>query len=448
MYFVLFSALLGILAFNTKLAFLVFIAAVPLFLFFIYEKSLFKLLIGSFLFRLIFLYGVVYFVTDPILYFFSVLIFLGLPLSFYLVRKYFSLFVAVAVLPVLWTVFDYLAARYSLLPTAVAMLGNPLANSLFIGLAKINGIVGLTFFAALINLLFLSLLLLKKDRKLLIGFIALIFVLAGTLSCFLIKGNKGDYLSKGRKLEAVLISASKNRAEFDNFWVKIFIEPGTDLVAIPEDFYFKSNPEDFNKAIDFYSQAARGIKTNLSAVLSQKDGNRLYKSSILFSGDGKIKSVYNKNYLTITSENWPFKDWRPFYFNAYLKSAPEEEKKKAIFDSHYQYSTGGPSLLKGDGFSFANPICGELHYPDYMEELNSLNPDFILHNSENDWIERGLKQYLVLTNNLRKIEAVHFGKPVLVNGIADYAGIFYPDGTSNLIYPEKDIVLFNAEVLY
>jgi apolipoprotein N-acyltransferase len=448
MFLPIFSAILSIVGFNTSWYFLIFIALTPFFLFFIYEKHLWKLLAGTFLFRLIFAFGTVYFVIDPILYFLSIIIFLGLPISFYLIRKFFSPLWAVILLPILWVFWDYLESQYTLLPMTLAMLGNPLAESPFLGLAKFGGIVSLTFFAGFINLLFALIILLKSNKKLLkylIVSIIFIFAAGWWISYFAISGNKASYALKKNTLNIALLSVDKSRNNLNDSLATLSLESDTDLLVIPEGLY-KNDLENSEEIIDFYKKTVKKLGVNFTAVVLRKDDGENYKSAILFSPNGGISDVYDKNFLTITSENWPFGNWRPFYFNSYLKKASPEERRRAVFDTNYQYKKGTPSLLGVENFKFASPICVEFHYPGYVKDLAKLNPDFILHNSNNDWINRGLGQYLKFTNNLRKIYTVWLGKPILVNGIRDYAGVFYPDGASFLKYPKQDFILTNVKI--
>ena len=151
-YLPFFSAILAIFSFNTAWNFLILVALAPLFWFLIQEQKIWKLLAGTALFRLIFKLGTIYFVIDPILYFLSILIFLGLPISFYLIRRYWSSELAAPLLPILWIFWDYIEAQYAALPMTITMAGNALGNSPFLGLAKFDGIIGLTLFVALVNI--------------------------------------------------------------------------------------------------------------------------------------------------------------------------------------------------------------------------------------------------------------------------------------------------------
>lgn len=448
MFLIAISIILCILAFNTKLYFLIFIGLVPFFLFLIREKKFWKLILGSFLFRLFFALGTVYFIIDPILYFLSILIFLGLPISFFLIRKY-SSFIANMSLPFLWVIWDYLESQYTLLPMTLIMMGIPLAESPFLGLARFGGIIGLTLFVSIINILIVYLFLNKnnsKKRIYLFSILLITLILAFLCSSFFIKKNKNDYLSKKNVLRISLLSVDRVRYGTDSF-LDLLDLGNSDLLVVPENFYKYSLDNTF-ESINFYRKKSKELGIDISTVLLRYENKKTYTSNVLFSKNGEIKDIYNKNILTITSENWSFRSWRPFYFNSYLKHASFRDKQKAIFDYRYQHEKGVPKLVFSDNFSFFSPICLELHYLGYVKKMTNLNPNFILHNSNNDWINRGLDKYLHFTNNLRKIYAVWLNKPILVNGIMDYAGIFYPDGSSNLNYAPNISIINNIEVRF
>jgi phosphoribosylaminoimidazole-succinocarboxamide synthase len=63
----------------------------------------------------------------------------------------------------------------------------------------------------------------------------------------------------------------------------------------------------------------------------------------------------------------------------------------------------------------------------------------------------GLKNYLYLTDNLRKIEAVWLKIPILINGRYEKAGIITPDGKIEVVNFEsaaKNYGLFTGEIKY
>ncbi len=447
---IILSAVLLILSFNWLPPIFVFIALVPLFIFILGEKNWKKIFFGIFIFRLLFAFGTMYFVIDPILFGSSLLLYMGFPLSIWLIKKIGNENFEIISLPFLWTAWDYLQAQYTALPMTIAMLGIPLGNSDFLGLAGFGGVIGLTFFTAAVNAFFTGLFLRRDDRRQLkTGIIAIsaVFAIGWLISHLVIENNKNDYFSKEKILNVEIISATEVRHDFSDQLSFLPISEEADLLVVPENLY-KSDLENSEKIIDFYGKTAVDLDIALSAVALRRESGRAYKSSFLFSRDGKIADIYDKNHLTITSEYWPFGDWRPFYFDSYLEKSSPDDAKKAVFDRNYELTRGLPGIISGSYFSFAAPICGEAHYSGYLRELTGLGPDFILSNSNNDWIIYGLEQYLNLTNHLRMIEAVRLNKPILVSGIKEYAGIFYPDGRSELSYPRNGLNLINLNIRY
>lgn len=447
---VILSAFLAIAAFNSGLYWLIFISLVPLFLFLMEVRDWKELLLGTFLFRLIFGLGTMYFVVDPFLFGTSLIFYMAFPISIILIRRFAGESFVPWLLPIIWVIWDYLEAQYTALPMTIAMAGNVLGSSSFIGLSRLGGIIGLTFFVAVINTLLSLAWKYRKNKILGRSFItaAMILLAAGWIvSVTIIRKTGEDYMKLPDSALITLVSTRSARAELDNFIDLLPLPSNSSMVVLPETLY-RSNFQNADEVRLHYQKIAGSLGNNVLATLSYPDSRdgKIYKNSMLFSADGKVVSEYKKNVLTITSEYWPFGSWKPFYFNEL--DYPPDQRDKAVFDPNYQFGNGTPSLIKNDNYVFASPICLELHYPGYLNTLNNLKPDFFLHNSNNDWMTVGLDQYLRLTNNLRAIEAVNFNKPFLISGISDYAGIIYPDGKRFLVYPEKEQVISQVLVRF
>lgn len=445
---VILSAVISIIAFNTGFYWLIFIALAPLFLFYIEVKDWKELILGTFLFRLIFALGTMYFVIDPFLFGSSLLFYLGFPLSIILVRRYADGRFVPASLPVLWVVWDYLEAQYTLLPMTIAMVGNVLGNSPFIGLSRFGGIIGLTFFTAAVNLFFALCWKHRKNKPAAYRLASIVFILllsGWLISREIIRKSGEDYMKLPNSTLITLVSTDSVRPILDNFVNLLPLPKNSSMTVLPETLY-RSNFQNADAVRLHYQKLAGTLDSNMLAVMSYPDGGRIYKEALLFSSDGKVVSEYRKNLLTITSEYWPFGSWKPFYFNP--SDYPPEERDKAVFNPQYQYANGKPNLMKNGDYVFASPICLEFHYPSYLSALNNLGPNFFLHNSNNDWMIVGLDQYLRLTNNLRAIEAVYLDKPFLISGISDYAGMIYPDGVRALSYPVNGQVISQVLVRF
>ena len=427
MYAPLLSALLSILAFNSVLPPIGFFALVPLFLFFFREQRLARLIQGAFLFRLIFLVGTVYFVGDPFLYASTIGIFLGLPVSIFFLKKYASERALKFSIPALWVLWDYCAGRYTILPVTLVMFGNSLAETSFVGLARLGGSIALTAFIVLVNM---GVAVAVRERTSTPWFVGIgcVLVIGLVMSRALLTQNKFAYDELPREAHAMTFSLDYPEEQFT---LQLVPQPfdSAELLIMPEGAY-ANNAENADTVIGWYQRTAQELGRDVLAVTTRKAADRIYTSSMLISRAGEITDWYDKYHLTITSEYWPFGGWHPGYMN--LEKIPEKEKYKAIFDRRYQRTRGGPKIIQYGALRIATPICSELHYPDYLWKLNQLAPDVIVHNSNNNWITHHAEQYERLTNRIRAITAVWLKKPVVASGIQDVAGIFYPDGTRDI----------------
>lgn len=111
-----------------------------------------------------------------------------------------------------------------------------------------------------------------------------------------------------------------------------------------------------------------------------------------------------------------------------------------------KYGNGDKKTVK-----FVSLICLEIHYPGDLKELKKEGAQFIINPTSNRWLDRGLKHFLYLTDNLRKIEAVWLKTPIISSGVRDFAGIIRPDGKADLVNFEsknKNYGLFIGEIRY
>ena len=451
------AAILGIFAFLPFNYLWIFglIFLTPLFIFLIKEEKLWRLVLGIFIFRLIFLSGTAYFTLEPITWISSILIFLGLPILIYFLKRYSqkipllpTTYYLLLLIPFLWTFFDHLEARYSFLPTYVITAGNSLGSSPFLGLTSIGGLTTLTFFAALINVLITAIILNFKNKKMAV-FISIsaiaIMLSAWQISTFQLQKNSEDYLNSKNSLKIAAISVNEkfNGSQFNQLKSELANQP-VNLIIFPEDIMNNS------VNISFYQNLAKELKTNLTATFTTIQNQKKYNSTVLFSQNGEIVNIHNKNRLTFIGEYWPFGKWQPFFFNRALKTNPEF-KDYAIFNPQNAYSTGAKKLLTNNGIAFASLICLEIHYPKDLKEYKKMGALFIVNPTSNRWVDMGLNHFLYLTNNLRKIESVWLKMPIISAGVNDFAGIIAPNGKINLIDFEdedKNYGLFFGEIYY
>jgi len=466
------SAILGILVFlpiNFYPA--SFIWLTPLFIFFLKEKNFRRLILGTVFFRLIFSLGVVYFTLEPILWIASIFIFLGLPIVIFILKKglartfHSSLIAQYSLLfslPFLWTFFDHLEANYSLLPTSIMTAGNALGSSPFVGLAGLGGLVFLTFFVALINALIAFLIL--KIKPLNFKFLALysFFIIAVGLgawriSAFQLQKNAAVYANLKNSLKIAVLSANEklNIQSFNEVQNKLteLLTGGEkiDLIVFPENVLGKSF------GIDFYQSLAKRLNTNFVATFNTFQNEKKYNSSVLFNERGEVVGVSDKNRLTFAGEYWPFAGWTPFYIKRLGKTNPSIQDY-AVFNVQNSYSRGDRKIMVmkyGEGdkktVKFVSLICLEIHYPGDLKKLKKEGAQFIINPTSNRWLDIGLKHFLYLTDNLRKIEAIWLKTPIISAGVKDSAGIILPDGQVRLVdyqTSDKNYEVFFGEIRY
>ncbi|MCX6812979.1 MAG: hypothetical protein NTV77_00585 [Candidatus Azambacteria bacterium] len=445
------SAILGILAFlPVNFYWIGFFFLVPLFIFFIREKKFWRLIIGASVFKLIFALGTVYFTLEPITWLFSILIFLGLPVSVFIVKKFSQRlpaanYILIFTLSLLWTFFDHLEARYSLLPTYIITAGNVFGSSPFLGLVAVGGLIFLTFFAALINV-WLAVLISKIKNlppKLITAnslAMILMIIIAWQISNFRLNENARDYNNLKNSLSVAFVSVNEkfNFSQADEL-KKDLASTRTDLIIFPEDTF-----SDFGgaRSLDFYKNLSKELKTNLLATFDTEQNGKRYNSTILFNGNGEVTGVYNKNHLTFMGEYWPFGNWHPSFYDWLRKNNPEFENY-AIFNPQNAYAQGKKKILSINRnrsiINFASLICLEIHYPSDLKEYAKNGAQFIINPTSNRWLSLGTEHFLYLSNNLRKIEAVWLKIPIISSGVKDFAGVITPDGKINFVnYEDKD----------
>ena len=467
------SAILGILAFLPFKFFWLFgfIFLVPLFIFLIKEKGFWKLLASSLIFRVIFSLGTVYFTLEPILWLLSIPFFLGLPISVFIIKRRLVRFLPLSIvngqwsllilLPFFWTFFDHFQARFSLLPTYIMTAGNSLGSSPFLGLASIDGLILLTFFAALVNVLATTAILqfwqsrTSQNYLMLGGLTSLILIIlfsAYLISQTQLQKNSTIYenLENSLKIAAVSINENFNYSDLEKIKNEI-INNEIDFLILPEDI-FNNSPQELD--LKFWRDFAQKINADLLATGDRRENNKRYDSSVLMDKNGAIIDIYDKNRLTFIGEYWPFGKWTPFYLN-WLKKTHPEIKNYAVFNFKNAYSAGNQKLLtaklKSEELKFASLICLEIHYLRDLKNYKKMGAQLFINPTSNRWLDLGLSHFLYLTNNLRKIQSVWLKTPIVSSGVKDFAGVIEPTGVSRLINFEnqnKNYGLFIGEIRY
>lgn len=421
---------------------------------------------GVFIFRFIFALGTAYYTLEPISWILSLLIFLGLPISIFAIKKIATRnpilniqYSILIFLPFLWTFFDHLQARYSLLPTYIIAAGNALGSSPFLGLASTGGLITLTFFAALINILIVFFILKIKTLNpkfyILYSFIIIFIIIIGwQISQFELRKNAENYANLKNSIKIAAVSINENFSETDIAELKNNLaDQKIDLLILPENI-LKNNLNSGQYEL-LASETAKSIGINLLAVFDTFENGKKYNSAVLFDSKGKIIGSHNKNRLTFIGEYWPFGKWQPFYLR-WLKNNNPKIKNYAVFNVENSYKKGDKKNLSmniGDKIIPLAPlICLEIHYPKDLKKYRKTGALFIANQTSNRWINNGLNHLLYLSNNLRKIESVWLKMPVISSGVKDYAAVIEPDGKIYSAYFEnsngKNYNLLFREIRY
>ncbi|MDI6717581.1 MAG: nitrilase-related carbon-nitrogen hydrolase [Patescibacteria group bacterium] len=459
------SGILGILAFLPfqYLFIFGFFYLVPFFVFLVKEEKLRRLIAGSLIFKIIFCLGAVYYTLEPITWVCSVIIFLGLPLSVFALKKvrfFRENYIAVlAFIPVLWTFWDLTEASFSPMPAYIITLGNVFGHSPFLGLAGFHGFVGLTFFGAAVNTLFALYFFIPRKKYLQnSAIIIIIIIFALAFSQWRLHKNRLDYNSGKNTLNIASISVNEKFSPPDFEKLRKELQSNNaDLIILPEDILNAAGTDYTNKNFFVMRDLAKNTRINLLAnfdIFENPDleNRKIFNSTFLFDKDGTVSDMRNKKRLTFIGEYWPFGNWRPFFFDWTLTTNPEY-KNYAVF-SHINYSQGKEKNLtlktNDKTINFSSLICLEIHYPQDVKKRKKDGASFIVNSSSNRWIDIGTKHFLYLSEGLKKIESVWLNIPVISSGVNDYAGIITPDG-ENYSYDfnsENNFTIFYGKINY
>ncbi len=487
------AAILEIIAsppFN--LYWLIFIFVVPLFIFLEKERNLFHLLLGLLSYRFLASLGITYFVFDPFLFLASILIFSGLPLSFYFIKRLVNKNVAFLSLIILWPFWELLEARYTALPNFAMTTGSALGPSIFLGLAAFGGLPTLIIFIIIINLLIFGIYWQIKNKKLiklLIVTLMIILAAGALVSQLLLNKNAAEYQSLKNIKRLALISEN---GYYDRIFKTKILTPEQlsqtidealtplfndlksqdkdfDIVVLPEsmidlDLRNTTNRAAFDKfkisnngvLITKYGELAKKLNKGLVAnIISVQDAKR-YNTILFFNRHGELVDIFNKKNLVISGEYWPFGNWRPFYFYWMKYFDPQlyhQYQEYPFFNPSKSFSRGTTRTAQLDDLIFATAECSEIHYPDEMRARVKLGGQLILNLSSNLWLPEGefLNQYLRLSDNLRRIESAWLKVPVASNGRRTWTTFATPDGkitSAGYISSGKNYNIFIIGVKY
>lgn len=431
----LISAILGIVAFSPLNAYAIgFIFLIPLFVFYMKEYRFWRLIMGTILFRVLLLLGTVYYTLEPINWTWSIIIFLGLPLSVYGIKKYIQAWNMGIAIPFLWVLFDHLQAQYALVPTYIITAGNIVGSSPFVGVAKPFGIIALTALVAIVNGLFASAYCKKGRARYILVLLALLCI--GTaLRYSQVRLNRPSLIKNADTRITIASIATDKTFDLSDAYAleRALMQAHADLIVLPESMIDELGNKDPER---WYRETAKMLRTPIIATVQlERNGSRRVSTEVI-EPDGSISGTHDKARLTFMGEYWPLGSWRPSFID-WLAAHDPQIKSYAIVNPDRPYVAGSKNILtvkvKGISINIASLICMEVQYPYDLLFYKKAGAQLIITPTSNRWIDTGSAQFKYLTNNLRTIESVSMGIPLIVSGVNDDPGMITPDGKTTLL---------------
>ncbi|MCA9399025.1 MAG: apolipoprotein N-acyltransferase [Candidatus Omnitrophica bacterium] len=318
------SALLLILSFpKFDLWPLIWVALVPLFLAIDGKRKITSTLY-AYLTGVLFFFGVIYWfihvtgigMVIMVIVFGLYFALFGFFHSFFQNRnKLFSIFL----IPAVWVLMEFLRAHLFSGFDWASLGHSQYKNLLFIQIADITGVFGISFLIVMVNMVIKDLWVTKKAGASLV--ITALFLLI-TLGYGVFQLNQPH--SNGKTIKAAVVQANvdQNMKWNESFWPAIMkkhmdltrqaAEEQPDVIIWPETSLPNILWEDaylLNDLVDFIK--AEQIPVILGAVV-QEEFDVYYNSALLFLEDGQLAGQYNKLHLVPFGEYIPFRGVFPF----------------------------------------------------------------------------------------------------------------------------------------
>src|SRR3989344_7208444 len=467
-----------------ELHYFAFVALVPFFVFLYRETSVKKIIAGILIYRTVFLLLVGSYIPDPLLLFFELLFFLPFIVLVILLKRYSikSLFF-ISVVSIAYLLSEIFAARFAPLPSFVVLSGLPLAAPPFIYLVKLGGVYATSVFSVLVNAIFSGIFIISRSKKVLYFFLTIVIIFLLGLGI----NKMSDPALTGKFLHIAVISTGKayddgskidiskegSQAELNNFIDKTLGDVDKklgdyqpDLIVLPEHFIDLLLLDDTNiearekfgiinagTILSHYQSFAKAHNTAILASLRTYGvDHKKRQSAILIDKEGNLSAISDKYYLTVGSETWPFGKWIPFYWKYSLRFLPPETREEAFIalspTGQYARAEKPFSHISFSDITIGTVLCSEGDYPLAYQELKEKGADIFINTSNNTWLSFAGEQYKKEALWLRQIYAVSSGKPIIIAGKNDLAGIIYPDGSFEGLSPKKSdtIVLFTKDI--
>lgn len=380
--------------------------------------------------------------------------------------------------------FQLALSRFAPLPAYVFMPGVPLAGTFFANLASVGGVLGISVFVIIVNILValfaLSFHVKKEEKSWGVKHGAKIY--AGLVAVLLFAGFAANQLLEYKKprlerwLSVAVVGTGIDFAagardfdltrashglplDTDVYFEKLFNEirkrlgeENYDLIVFPEYMINTILADDTDKEavrwgitnngalLRAYASLALERRTNVLANLTtvNEKGEKL-NSSVMFGPDGSIAGAYEKHYLAMGGE------YKPFHLN----SKKNKTGREKILEQEYVRGRNPLSPLLIAGVSLGVSICLENHLPSIQKKYKESGANILVHQSSNKWLKTPNAVYDAFTDRLRRLEAIHTGLPILVSERNGPAGIVQPDGSAAYVVPPKDgVAVYRSLVRY
>lgn len=375
---------------------------------------------------------------------------LPMALAFFGVRRAAGSMAALAALPGLWTVSEWLLASVHFLPSQVPGFATAFAEPA-LGLAPFVGIQGVTALAvAAATAPWILRLALREARPL-----AALALPAGTAAALLLPAFLGALRAPSAEGSPALLRVAAFSLEAtDALESRLDDEPWSpeqerkieryirerlagfqtagrppDLILLPEDAVDLTLPRSRSAAafarfgienngllIEAYRVAARSAGLGLMTGLTTLREGKRYNSTLLIGKDGTLEGMRDKRRLTPGSEYWPVPSWLPFWV---LFSGDRQ-----YIDPAEAYTPGSERLTPFDlGVLKAGAsTCVEGHLPSMYLGWRRAGARLLLFLGNAHWFHRDPAPYNDQLLRVVRLSAAAYGLPVVLTGKAGYTG--------------------------
>jgi len=466
---------------------------VPLLVFVYNETKWWRLVLGSYIYCCIYGVYTVIWMPDPLLILIGASIWTAtfVPLVL-LAKKYIpnraSLFAAFAL--ALATA-ETMTAFFSLMPAFIVMSGIPLAGTPLQFTALAGGVIGTSVFVMLCNAVLAYTLLAfgeKNHRQAMWGGAVFLLLIATALSMRLFIHLEHQTLPLRVMTVSVDDTFAKSIIHFDqpglleqtpgalailHQVIRMKLAPIGDavekekptLVIFPQELFESEFPKFayeparaelsivnngpvLNEVSDFAQTHQVPVLITLVTI---DDAGHKYWSTVLADKDGHFSQVYHKHFLTLVSDYWPFEHWLPFYWRWEYSILPAAARRDAFATENptgpFIAGARTPSIFSIAGVSVGASICMEGNIPYVYWQRAAQKDSFLVVSGGDTWLPRLGPLYDTYVFQLRRLESISTGLPVVVSSDGEAPMFVFPDGAATIGIRPSDINPWTYSVL-